>query len=140
MAAPVANPAAPNELPSVLFGAGIGSLAATALAHTTAAVGAVYGGAFTMSYLLIDRGLEAIIGDSGLARILRLAAALIGSIGVAATVTTTLTGVSMTFSIALTLSLSMLVMTVVLPYFTNCIIPCVPITPFIACGLLLATV
>ena len=140
MAVPlVGNHNPPNELANVLFGAGFGALAAITVAHTTAQVGAIYGGAFTMSYLLIDRGLEAIIGDSGLARIIRLAAALIGGIAVAVSVTGSLTGVSMTLSSGLTLSLAMLVVSIVLPFFACCLIPCIPVLPFVACGLLLAT-
>jgi hypothetical protein len=144
--AAVANPNEPNELAHVLIGTGVGALAgmiripaAMTAGIAPAAVGAVFGGAFTMSFLLIDRGLEALIGNGALARIIRLVAAIIGSVAVATSVTTALTGVSLTFSSGLALSLAMAVTAIVLPFLACCLIPCVPFMPFIACGLLVAT-
>jgi hypothetical protein len=97
------------------------------MAKLTFVVGGVYGGVAAMSYLVVDAALGCIIGDSPLARTLRVAAAILASIAIATAATTAILGIQMTFATGVVISLAMAVAQLVIPLLLPCVLPCLPV-------------
>jgi hypothetical protein len=124
-----------HEVASILCGTGAGALSAAALGTISASVGAVYGGISTASYVVIDKALECLLGDSAIAKVIRIALSLIGSTAIGVAATTALLGVTFVIADAIVLTLAMIVTLVVAPIIVQILSPSIPCLPCLTCCL-----